>query len=394
MDHKIQILQIIYSFDVEGSGGGIARFAIALSQALNKDMFDVSLCGLWNTGTTGESQRIEMLNSQGINAFTASDWISTRPLQSLLDSYRNLARYIQTHPMDIVHSHSEFSDVVALMLKLYPGTGAIVRTLHNGYQLEWRKRPFRRLLFTKTLYPLFYKAEIGVADHVVKNLNHRWLAEKINRKGTLLRNAIDLARFNHVRHLDDKSKLGLGLPSHAYVIGTVGRLREEKGYGVLLEAASILLTKSSEPIFFVIVGTGDLADSLEARSSQLSIDDRVVFTGPREDIEHLLSGIDLFVCSSLWEGFSTALLEAVALRVPVLATDIPGNRELITPGVTGWMVAPGDSKALAQEMERIIGLPADQCKKIVQAAASRASEFNIDHVARQHELYYQLWLGK
>jgi glycosyltransferase involved in cell wall biosynthesis len=126
----------------------------------------------------------------------------------------------------------------------------------------------------------------------------------------------------------------------------------------------------------------------------LSIDDRVVFTGPREDIEYLLSGIDLFVCSSLWEGFSTALLEAMALRVPVLATDIPGNRELITPGVTGWMVAPGDSKALAQEMERIIGLPADQFTKIVQAAASRASEFNIDHVARQHELYYQLWLGK
>jgi glycosyltransferase involved in cell wall biosynthesis len=392
VDHKIHLLQIIYSFDVEGTGGGIARFAIALSQALNRDMFDVAVCGLWNTGTAGEYQRIEHLNSQGIKAFTAADWDPAHPMRSLIDSYRSLARFIKQHPLDLIHSHSEFSDVVAMFLKVHPGASAIVRTLHNGYKLEWRKRPIRRFIFTNTLYPIFYRAEIGVAEHVVVNLDHRWLARTLHRKAFLLRNAIDFNRFHDVQHLVDKSLLGLGIPSQAYVIGTIGRLREEKGYFYLLEAVSRLVRQTDLPIFLIIIGTGDLADSLKAQSKALNIADRVIFTGPREDIEYLLSGIDLFVCSSLWEGFSTAILEAMAAGVQVLATDIPGNRELISPGVTGWIVTPGDPAALADTMKKIIKFSKEQSAPIIQAASNKAVEFTIDKVARQHEQHYQLWL--
>jgi len=394
VDHKIQLLQIIYSFDIEGSGGGIARFAVALSQALNKDLFDVTLCGLWNTRMPGERQHILRLKSQGINAFMAADWSASHPMQSFIDSYRSITRFLKNHPIDIIHSHSEFSDVITMLLKFYPSMKVIIRTLHNGYQLEWYKRPIRRLVFTNMLYPIFYNGEIGVAEHVVKNLNHRWLAQKLNRHGTLLRNAIDLSRFKNKQHLDDKSLLGLDIPAHAYVIGTIGRLREEKGYMFLLEAISILLAQSTEPIYLIIIGTGDLADALHAQSKALNIADRVIFTGPREDIERLLDGMDLFVCSSLWEGFSTAILEAMVAGVPVLATDIPGNHELIVPGVTGWMIAPGNSAALADAMKSIISLPSNQTKTVVEAAALKAGEFTIDSIAKQHEQYYLSWLGK
>jgi glycosyltransferase involved in cell wall biosynthesis len=394
VNNKIHILQLVYSFDVEGTGGGITRFVLALSQELDKHLFDITICGLWNMSTPGESERIQELNSQGIRAFTAADWDSRHPMQSLIRSYRKLVNFTRAHSIDIIHSHSEFSDVIALLLKLFPGSNAIVRTLHNGYQLEWRMRPGRRLLFSNILYPLFYNAEIGVADHVVHNLDCRWLAQRLNRKAYLLRNAIDSTRFRGIQHMDDKSSLGLGIPQQAFVIGTVGRLREEKGYNFLLDAASLLIPQIDRPSYFIIVGTGDLEDALITQAKAMGIDKQVIFTGPRGDIEYLLSGMDLFVCSSLWEGFSTAVLEAMAAGVPVLVTDIPGNRELIEPNVSGWMVVPGNASELCSAMIKIIDAPSEQLHMVIQAAMDKASEFSIEKVVEQHEQYYKDWLGK
>ncbi len=389
VENKIHLLQLIYSFDVEGSGGGIARFVISLCQALNKELFDVSIGGLWNMGTENEQIRMRKLNEEGIKAFTAADWNPSHPLHSLIVSYKGLSRFIKKSSVEVIHSHSEFSDIVTLMLKFQPGVPTIIRTLHNGYPIEWRKRPIRRLVLSNTLYPIFYNSEIGVAAHVVSNLNQRWLARRLGREATLLRNAIDLRRFMGLHHLEEKSKLGMDIPDDGYVIGTVGRLREEKGYAYLLEAASLLVQQYTDPIYFVIIGAGDLADRLVEQARRLQIGERVIFTGPRQDIEFLLSGMDIFVCSSLWEGFSTAVLEAMAAGVPVLATDIPGNRELIKPDVNGWMIPPGDPEALSKEIVNIIAKPLKERQIIARAAEKVAADYSIERIAKQHEEWYQ-----
>ena len=80
MENKIHLLQLIYSFDIEGSGGGLSRFAIALSRALDKSIFDVSICGLWDTGTEREKNRIDGLKDEGIDALTAAKWDESHPV--------------------------------------------------------------------------------------------------------------------------------------------------------------------------------------------------------------------------------------------------------------------------------------------------------------------------
>jgi glycosyltransferase involved in cell wall biosynthesis len=387
LNKAIRVIQVIYSFDVEGTGGGIARFAIALGRALKRKQFDIAICGLWNTGTQAEKMHIQQLKSEGLEAFTAADWDETRPILSLWKSYRGLRQVLTQTPYHIVHSHSEFSDIVTLMLKFSPGVPVIIRTLHNGFQIEWRKRFFRRMLLTNFLYPLLFNAEVGVSKHVVSNLNRRWLSRLLKHDAVLLYNGIDTTRFANPLHVENKASLGLGIPNDAFVIGTIGRLREEKGYDILLEAARGVV-QQLDRIYFVIVGDGELKSSLITKAINLQIEEHVVFTGPREDVEFLLSGMDMFVCSSLWEGFSTAVLEAMAAGVPILATDIPGNRELIKPGINGWLVPARDANALTNTILTICKHSNQQRQLFGIHAQQDVQLYSMESIAEQHSRYY------
>jgi len=389
MDNRLRVLQIIYSFDIEGSGGGVARFAIALSHALDKDLFDVSICGLWDTGKETESLHLNELNSLGVKAFTAASWDEKNPYLSLWKSYQGLRTSIKKSKVDIVHSHSEFSDIVSLMLKLYPGVPIIMRTLHNGYPIEWRKRYIRRVILSYILYPLLFSKEIGVARHVVKNMDRRWLAKLSNHNAILIHNAINIGKFAIIDHISDKSKLGLAIPNDAVVVGTIGRLRIEKGYETLLEAAAKVIQQTERSIKFIIIGTGELAETLIKQAQKLNISDNVIFTGPRTDIEFLLSGMDLFVSSSYWEGFSTSVLEAMAAGVPVLATDIPGNRELVEPGINGWLVTSRNPDALAQEIIHRINTRIKIKQEIIEQGRKVAFSHSIESVAKQYQSLYE-----
>lgn len=386
MPQRIRIVQLIYSFDIEGAGGGIGRFAIALGRALDRKRFQVAICGLWDFGAPTEHQRIQQLQAEGLEAFTAAPWDDRQPARSLWRSYLGLRLALQHRPAKIVHSHSEFSDIVALMLKFSPGVPVIARTLHNGFQVEWRKRPWRRLLLTNFLHPLCYNAEIGVAPHVVGNLNRRWLARLLRRQALMIYNAIDLARFANARRDSQQIRATLGIPKEAFVAGSVGRLREEKGYDVLLQAAARLVRKEPDT-YFVIVGEGDLGQALRAQSQELQVSERVIFTGPRSDVETLLGGMDLFVCSSFWEGLPTAVLEAMAAGTPVLATDIPGNRELIRSGENGWLVPARDPDALAEAIRMLRQHP-ERCQAFARRAFQDVQAFSIEAVADQHEQHY------
>jgi len=209
---RIRILELIRDFGVEGGGGGASRFCVELSQHLDPARFEVSVCGLWNTGTPFEQERIAHLTERGIHAFATARWDESSPYGSFVRAYRGLRAALIAQPVSILHSHSEFADVAALLLKTLPNHPAIVRTVHNGFRLEWKKRPLRRWLLSYFLYPLNFDLEIGVSQGIVDNLNRRFLARLLQKKARRVFNGINLDRLPTSVRIYWKSGASWGFP--------------------------------------------------------------------------------------------------------------------------------------------------------------------------------------
>ena len=138
---------------------------------------------------------------------------------------------------------------------------------------------------------------------------------------------------------------------------------------------------------FVIVGDGDDAANLKNQAARLGISDRVLFAGPRPDVEELLPTFTLFVSSSLWEGLPTVIMESMAAEVPVVATDIPGTRELGVNGAIGWLVPAADEQAIGNA---ILAALRDPARRDASVASARdvVQSFSIQSVAAEYaELY-------
>jgi glycosyltransferase involved in cell wall biosynthesis len=162
------------------------------------------------------------------------------------------------------------------------------------------------------------------------------------------------------------------------IVMTVARLDRQKGLPTLLEAAA----RVPEAVF-VVVGEGPDRSDLEVQRHELNLENRVIFAGFQQDIRAWLRHCDLFVLPSLYEGMPISLLEAMASGKPVIASAIPGNKEVVTHAETGWLVPPGDAGVLADAIRHIL---ANQTLALQLASAGRErvkQEFSIQQMNQQ-----------
>lgn len=387
MAKRVRVVEVVYGFSVEASGGGAGRFAIELAKRLDPSRFEALVCGLWDTGTQFERERIQALKAQGVQAFTAAEWNPQRPYQSFLRALPAMRQRLSTPKGQILHSHSEFGDMAIVALKASLKNTVCLRTVHNGHPIEWRKRPLRRLLLTNFLYPLVFWKEIGVNQGIVARLNQRRAARLAGARAMRLPNAIDLQRFEGA--ITDRAALrrSLGLPKGAPLVASVGRLAEEKGLDTYLRAAA-LVAQDLPQAYFLLVGEGEKEAELKALARELGVQSQIVFTGARNDVEDLLASVDVLVSASLWEGISTVILESMAARTPVVATDIPGNREILEDQVHGWLVGVDNPSALAKAVKSAL-THSDLRESMVERAVQRVQDFSIQALVSQHEALYQ-----
>jgi len=390
MSRRIRILEIVYCLSVEGPGGGRERFGIELSRALDPDRFDVTVCGLWNLGTPFEETRINQLKAEGMDVFTAAVRDKTKLVRSFWKAFGAIQLALSQRPADILHSHAESANVMAMMLKAGFKPPIIIRTVHSEDKHMGSMKPLHRLMLTDSLYPLLFDVEIGVSRSIVHGLNRRWMSRLLGRQAQYISNAIDLEKFGNIQVDAQAKRRSLNVPADAMVIGTLGRLSQEKGYSFLIEAAAVVLEHLPQA-FFLIVGDGQLRNSLVEQARRMAIDSRVVFTGPRSDIEELLACMDLLVSPSLTEGLPTTIIESMACGVPVVATDIPGTRELIQDGVTGCLVPPANSHALAEAILTMLA-SASLREETAHRAGAAVKDFSIKAVARRYEALFQALL--
>ncbi len=389
MTSRIKVGQIVATLDWDGPGGGITRFAAELCQRLDPQAFEVELYALWRLDRPGEEATVAQLRRAGLAVHRATSFDGLHPYRGFWRALAALRPLVARQRPDILHSHHEFGDMAALALGGLAPPWRVVRTVHN---LEWQRRPWRRRLLTNGLYPLAFAAEAGVSQEIVDRLNRRPLARLLDRRAHRLHNAINLTRFKARPDHPEAIRSGLGLAPEAFVIGTVGRLTEQKGYHHLLSAMA-LVTRHLPHARLVLVGVGRLEGALKAWAGQLGLERQVVFAGRRADVEALLPALDVFVSSSLWEGLPTVVLEAMAAGVPVIATDVVGTREVVVDGVNGRLVPAGDEQLLAEAIRQHYADPSAG-QAWARAALTTVQGFSISSVAAEYEALYRGLLGR
>jgi glycosyltransferase involved in cell wall biosynthesis len=180
----------------------------------------------------------------------------------------------------------------------------------------------------------------------------------------------------------------LGLPPASRLIGLVGRLWPQKRVKDAIWACD-LLKVIRDDVHLLIIGDGPQRDRLRRYRDQVSIGDRVHFLGERGDVPRLLPHFDVLWSTSGYEGQSNAILEAMAAGVPVVATDIPGTRELVVRDATGYLVPVGDRAGFAQHTERLLDDAALAARLSAAARQRVESEFSVARMIERHAALYR-----
>jgi glycosyltransferase involved in cell wall biosynthesis len=202
-----------------------------------------------------------------------------------------------------------------------------------------------------------------------------------------IHNGIDLTRFDSVRpRRATRDELGLDEGDIAAIV--VGRMTVGKGHGTLLESIPPAVGAAPD-LRFVLVGSGPLEQEIRDEVRSRGLEKRVIFTGFRDDVPDLLAASDLFVLSSHGESFPLTVLEAMAARLPVVATDVGGVSEAVRHGRTGLMVPAADAAALAEALGRV-GADPELRRSMGEAGRRRAErEFDERRSIRQVEDVYR-----
>jgi glycosyltransferase involved in cell wall biosynthesis len=287
------------------------------------------------------------------------------PLNNL-NSLVKLFQLMQREQYDLVHVHTSVAAVLGRIAAKLTGVPRIVYTVH-GYPFHDQLSPAK--------YRVYFSIEKGCAsltDLFLTQSYEDWVnssrlglcpADRVRH----LNNGIDSQRFSRQR-LDPAHqqalRQSLGIPSAAGpIIGTIGRLTREKGFAYLIEAFAQLVPQFPHGRL-LIVGSELKTDpepfeaELLQRSQALGIRDRIIFTGFRDDIPELLGLMDIFTLPTYFgEGLPRSILEAMAMGLPVVTTDIRGCREAVKPDVNGCIVPPHDHEQLANALATLLADP-------------------------------------
>ncbi len=266
-----------------------------------------------------------------------------------------LRRVIREFGADVVNTHSgrdtQLAGMAARTLSQRP---RIVRTRHLALPIT-----------SKFTYSILPDQVVTVSRFVERYLVGAGVPQA---KVCTIATGVDFGRYQPST-AGGTLKAELGLSPDTLLIGTVAILRAKKGHAEILDAAPAVLARFPEA-HFVFAGDGPQTENLKARIAAEGLDGRVHLLGLRRDVTNVLESLDLFVLPTHQEALGTAFIEAAALGVPAIGTNIDGVPEIVQDGSTGLLVPPHDGKALG---EAIISLLADPERR---AAMSRtASEF-------------------
>jgi len=296
----------------------------------------------------------------------------------------HLARLLRSRRAQVLQTHLLDGSLVGLLAGRLARTPVAVMTAHHSHELPFHGR---RLVWPERLCAGPLSDHIIAPSQDVADTLVRW-GHVPESKIDIVHHGFDLARLNPGAVDGSHVRRELGLEG-ATVFGAIGRIYRLKNYVALIDAFATALGATSEARL-VIAGPGD-GTALVAHAVALGIGDRVLFTGPRDDVPELLAAFDAFVHPAIAESFGMVIVEAMAMGLPVLATPVGIAREVIDD-TNGVVCSGSDSAALERGLRELLAQRL-RWAEMGAAAQRRVRGFTAERMARRYEELYERWLS-
>lgn len=368
---KIKVLHVLDSLGV----GGMERVVIEVVNHLDQSQFDQVVCCVSRPGEAARHLR-DGTRCIDLGKGAGADYLA--PVK--------IARIIREEAPDVIHTQS-WSGVDAAMAKLMTGAVRLIHSEHGRNYPRIDSEPLKSRVARRCLYHLadaVFAVSSEVRDYYCRET--RFPRERM----LVIPNGVDLRRIGEAGAGGAREELGIGADD--FVVGTVARLEATKDTITLARAFAKLYSRQPEArLKLLIVGDGEQRALIEAFVAERRLNEAAIFTGLRHDAPRLLGAMNVFALSSLSEGMPITALEAMAARLPVVATNVGALPELVEEGVAGFLVEPKDDEALADRLARLYSNP-ELAKRFGAAARRKVErEYSLELMLRRYaDLYWSV----
>ena len=265
-------------------------------------------------------------------------------------AFLRLYQLFRSRAYHVVHTHSTKAGFLGRLAARWARVPGIVHTFH-GVPFEMNGDWKSKLYITLERYVGSFSHDLACVGELLRQEVSAWQIAPAEKLVTIY-SGIDFSNYTPQRTADETKRL-LGVEGAWPIIGSIGRLSEQKAQHYLVEAVAVLRKRYAH-LQLLLVGEGERRSLLEKRIQTLGLSSQVSLLGERDDIPDLLNIFDIYVMSSLWEGVGRALTEAMYWGLPIVATPVNGVKELIVQEETGLLVPPRDPVALAAAIDRVV----------------------------------------
>ena len=360
MSKKIKLLHVITHLPI----GGAQDNTLYTVELLNKDKYDISLSCNLNGELVSRAKKVKHLKLYDVP--------NLRREVSIINDIRaflHLYKLIKKENFTIIHTHSSKAGFLGRIAAMLNKTPIVIHTIH-GFAFHDYMNLFKKNIFVY-LEKLSAKWTHGLVT--VSNLNKKKVVDLgIAPIGKLknIYSGIDLTLF--INEKNDQFRKELNLDSSNLLIGSVGRLSNQKDPITMIEAFCIVF-KRFPNAHLTLVGDGELYDEILIKIDQLQLNGRVHLTGNKNDPWKIYNSLDLFIMSSIYEGLGRSITEALSCGVPVVCTSVEGVPEIVRDNETGILVPPKDPGALANGIIRLLN-DMDNARKMAEEGRKFVNE--------------------
>jgi glycosyltransferase involved in cell wall biosynthesis len=357
--------------------GGMETMALALASFQQSQGHEVSVVAVY-----GKDELFATAQKMGLKPAT----LMKRPGKDFFTSIKKLRALFAERTPDVVHTHNLVTHYLSAAACFVNGNSLLLNTRHDmGQHLKRSARGdwLYRLAMRRSAFG------VAVCEAARKAFVERSIIP--HQKSRTIVNGIDLSSFSRRNDISRQKLLSsLGIEGNPVVFGNVGRVNPVKDHETMLLAFAKQVSAGLNAVL-VIAGDGANLNNVRNLISANNLENKVFLLGRRSDVAELLQSFDVFLQSSITEGYSLALVEAASSALPILATDVGGNSEIIQNGLNGYLVPSKDISAYSSAIKQLA--ESENIRHTLGANALRWS-FDNGSISVMYERYLRLYKGE